>query len=71
MWPDISPDSGAPVSTILALISEWPVFHISGRPPSRAISSKKDWLDFTSAMIVAPGWRSRTSAARTCMIWSP
>ena len=71
MWPDISPDSGAATSAILALIREWPVFHISGLPPSRAISSKKVWLVLTSAMIVAPGWRASTSAARICRIWSP
>ena len=33
MWPLISPASGAPVSFIFALISEWPVFHSSGLPP--------------------------------------
>jgi hypothetical protein len=71
MWPDISPERGAPVSTILALMREWPVFHINGTPPIRAISSKKVWLDFTSAMMVAPGWRWRTSEARIWRIWSP
>ena len=35
MWPLISPASGAPISAILVLISEWPVFHISGLPPAR------------------------------------
>ena len=57
MWPLISPASGAPVSAILALISEWPVFHISGLPPALAISSNSTWLALTSAMMVAPGWR--------------
>ncbi|MNT33979.1 hypothetical protein D3C72_1699310 [compost metagenome] len=33
MWPLISPASSAPVSFIFFLISEWPVFHITGRPP--------------------------------------
>ena len=36
-WPLISPASSASVSRILALISEWPVFHISGLPPWRRI----------------------------------
>ena len=34
-WPLISPASSASVSRILALISECPVFHISGLPPWR------------------------------------
>ena len=32
--PIISPASGAPISAIFALISEWPVLHISGLPPA-------------------------------------
>ena len=71
MWPDISPASGEPTSVILALTRLWPVFHINGTPPSLATSSKKLWLVLTSAMIVAPGWRVSTSAARICRIWSP
>ena len=55
MWPLISPASGAPVSAIFALISEWPVCHISGLPPARSISSNSTWLALTSAMMVAPG----------------
>ena len=55
MWPLISPASGAPVSFIFDLIRLWPVFHISGVPPSSATRSNKLWLAFTSAMIVAPG----------------
>ncbi len=35
-WPLISPASSASVSRILAFISEWPVFHISGLPPLRS-----------------------------------
>ena len=57
--------------------SSWPS-SASGRsstsraaPPSLATSSKKLWLVLTSAMIVAPGWRVSTSAARICRIWSP
>ena len=34
MWPLISPASGALSSFILALISEWPVFHITGLAPA-------------------------------------
>ena len=55
MWPLISPASGAPVSFIFDLIRLWPVFHISGLPPSSAIRSNSAWLALTSAMIVAPG----------------
>jgi hypothetical protein len=36
------------------LISEWPVFHISGVPPARWISSNSAWLALTSPMMVAP-----------------
>jgi hypothetical protein len=39
MWPLISPASGAPVSFIFDLIRLWPVFHISGLPPSSAMRS--------------------------------
>ena len=55
MWPLISPASGAPVSFIFDLIRLWPVFHISGWPPSSAMRSNSTWLALTSAMIVAPG----------------
>src|SRR5574338_48700 len=55
MWPLISPASGAPVSFILDLIRLWPVFHISGVPPSSATRSNKTWLAFTSATILAIG----------------
>jgi len=65
--PDISPASGAPFSAMTALISEWPVFHMIGAPPRRAISSNSAWLALTSAMIGLPGWRARTSAARICI----
>ena len=34
MWPLISPASGACISFILALMSEWPVFHITGLAPA-------------------------------------
>ncbi len=36
MCPLISPASGAASSFILALMSEWPVFHITGRAPASA-----------------------------------
>ncbi len=39
IWPDISPASAAPSAFILALIKEWPVFHMIGRPPRAAMSS--------------------------------
>ena len=55
MWPLISPASGAPVSFIFDLIRLWPVFHISGLPPSSAMRSNRVWLALTSAMMVAPG----------------
>ena len=67
MWPLISPASGALSSAILVLISEWPVFHISGVPPARWISSNSAWLAFTSAMMVAPGWLFSTSRAHRIM----
>jgi len=59
--PLISPASGEPVSAILLLIRECPVLYINGWPPSRATSSNRIWLAFTSAMIVLPGCSARTS----------
>ena len=71
MCPDISPASGLPVSAIFALISEWPVFHISGLPPAFATSSNSTWEAFTSAMMVLPGFAFSTSRASTISNWSP
>src|SRR3546814_9090194 len=51
----ISPASGAPTSFIFALMTEWPVFHISGLPPAAAMPSNSASLHFTSPMTVAPG----------------
>jgi hypothetical protein len=48
MWPLISPASGAPVSLSLVLISAWPVFHISGRPPWKRIDSATQREHLTS-----------------------
>src|ERR1700682_1300658 len=48
VWPLISPASSAPVSFILALISECPVFHSSGRPRWRSIHGFRLRVDFTS-----------------------
>ena len=48
MWPLISPAIGAPVSFSLALISEWPVFHISGMPPAARIAGARRCVHFTS-----------------------
>ena len=42
MWPLISPASGAPVSFIFDLIRLWPVFHISGLPPSCGDAVEQD-----------------------------
>ena len=47
-WPLISPASSAPVSRILALISECPVFHISGLPPWRRMCDDRRPVHFTS-----------------------
>ena len=71
MWPLISPASGDPVSFIFDLIRLWPVFHISGVPPSSATRSNKAWLALTSAMIVAPGSSFSTGSARIESNWSP
>jgi len=48
MWPLISPASGEPSSLIFALMSEWPVFHISALPPAWRIVGARRWLHFTS-----------------------
>lgn len=54
--------SGAPVSLSLALISAWPVFHISGLPPAARIASPSSRREhFTSKMMSAPGQRLSTS----------
>ena len=71
MCPLISPASGALVSAILLLISEWPVFNIIGLPPALAISSNSTWLALTSAMMVAPGWLFSTSRDHSTRSWSP
>ena len=71
MWPLISPASGAPVSFIFDLIRLWPVFHISGLPPSSAMRSNRIWLALTSAMMVAPGSSFSTGSARIISSWSP
>ncbi len=47
-WPLISPASSAPLSRILALISEWPVFHIIGVPPCRSTQPCSFPVHFTS-----------------------
>ena len=41
MWPLISPPKRAPVSFIFCLISEWPAFHMIGRPPRALYVRKK------------------------------
>jgi hypothetical protein len=46
--PLISPASSAPVSFILALISECPVFHNSGLPPWLSIQGLSLRVDLTS-----------------------
>src|SRR5450631_895732 len=48
VWPLISPASSAPVCFIFDLISECPVFHISGVPPWRRIQGCRLRVDFTS-----------------------
>ena len=62
MWPLISPASSAWVSFILALMSEWPVFHMMGLPPRAARSSYMSCEHFTSPMKVAPGLRRQDFA---------
>ena len=68
MWPLISPASGAPVSLSFALMSECPVFHITGSPPWSRIQPKSWRVHFTSKMTFAPGLRCSTSAAKS-MSW--
>ena len=63
MWPLISPASSACSCFILALISEWPVFHMMALPPCLRISSYMDCEHFTSPMTVAPGLRDKNLAA--------
>jgi hypothetical protein len=41
MWPDISPAIGACSSFILSLMSECPVFHITGLPPAFSIAVRQ------------------------------
>src|SRR5712691_6411110 len=71
MWPLTSPPSRMPSSRILRLRWECPVFHMTGTPPCRVMSSTSDWDDFTSNTIGAPGWRVRRSRASRTRIRSP
>ncbi len=48
VWPLISPASSAPLSFILALMSECPVFQSRGVPPWSTIHGFKLRVDFTS-----------------------
>ena len=48
IWPENSPPSSAPVSSILAFISAWPVLHSTGRPPRPVTSWARLRLHFTS-----------------------
>src|SRR5919206_347004 len=61
MCPDISPAIGACSSFILSLMSECPVFHITGRPPARSTASASACEDLTSKMIGCPGPGRRVS----------
>src|SRR5205823_3484017 len=69
--PDISPASTAPSAFILALISEWPVFHMIGRPPCFWMSSYRPCEALTSEMIVLPGRLARMSREYTTIRRSP
>ena len=72
MWPLISPASGACSSFILALISEWPVFHITGSAPASSSAAGRTSEHFTSKMTGVPG-PNRCTASRPKMTssWSP
>src|SRR5436309_13179487 len=48
VWPLISPASAAPRSRILALMSEWRVFHRLGTPPCSRIQGGRLRVLFTS-----------------------
>ena len=54
MWPDISPARGACRSFIFSLISECPVFHITGTPPAAWIAVGNACEHLTSKMIDWP-----------------
>src|SRR5438046_417765 len=63
MWPLTSPPSKMLSSRILRLRCECPVFHMTGMPPWRRMSSTSDCDDFTSNTIFSPGRRARSSRA--------
>ena len=63
MWPDISPATGAFVSSILSLMSECPVFHMIGLPPARVMASGSACEHFTSKMI---DWPLPVRASTSC-----
>ena len=72
MWPLISPASGASSSRILALMSEWPVFHMTGRAPAAASAAGSTSEHLTSKITGVPGPKRRTaSLPRMTRSWSP
>ncbi len=64
MWPDISPAIGAFSSFILSLMSEWPVFHMTGSPAGLRIASGSACEHFTSKMIGLALARAREDVPR-------
>jgi hypothetical protein len=62
MCPLISPASGACSSFIFALISECPVFHITGSAPASRSALGSTSEHFTSKMIGVPGPKRRTAS---------
>ena len=71
MWPLISPASKAPVSSILALIMEWPVMPISALPPWASTSRNNRCEHLTSPNTEAPGRSFSTSRAYMAKTLSP
>ena len=72
MWPLISPASGACISFIFALISEWPVFHITGTAPAFSSACGSSSEHFTSKITGIPFPKRRTASRPSRIrIWSP
>ena len=72
MCPLISPASGALSSFILALMSECPVFHMTGLAPAFLSAAGKTSEHFTSKITGVPGPKRRTaSRPRMMRSWSP
>jgi hypothetical protein len=62
MWPLISPASGACISFILALMSECPVFHMTGSAPAALSACGRISEHFTSKITGVLGPKRRTAS---------